>query len=143
MLGTMQPTTDGGMIAAGYYVSSGGDPLYQGNRAWILKLDSNACEVDNCWVGTNPLNPPKGDFLKVFPNPTNGILSIEISESLSEKRDVRAVITNILGQIQKTLSLYQAKTTIDTNNFPNGVYVVSIYQNNDLLGSKRVVVQHE
>ena len=141
-------TPDGGMVLGGDYTGQG--VLYpQGAQfAWLLKLDSDGCEEQNCLVGTSPLSSPKADFIKVFPNPADDILNIETKNSdvfLSYR------IYDILGREVQTGTVTNA---ISTQKLQNGIYFLSINtvaadgtQSNAFLGgvgegATKIIVQH-
>jgi Secretion system C-terminal sorting domain len=96
---------------------------------------------DTLTVATsNPLNPPKGDFLRVFPNPTNGILNIEISENIK----ANAYLYNALGQMMQSIPISTTQTQINTHDLPNGIYfLIMLNANKQRIGTKRIVVHHE
>jgi hypothetical protein len=77
--------------------------------------------------------------IKVFPNPTDGILNIEIPDYPNKQ----LLITDILGRIEKTLSLQSETTNINISNLPNGIYYLNLYENNLMLGNSKFVVLHE
>jgi hypothetical protein len=58
--------------------------------------------------------------VKIIPNPTSDNITIE------SHREAVIEITNIQGQLIKTLSTTGNKTNIDVSTFPSGVYVVEV-----------------
>ncbi|MBQ6276830.1 MAG: leucine-rich repeat domain-containing protein [Bacteroidales bacterium] len=60
--------------------------------------------------------------LSIFPNPTNNILNISSSETISEIE-----IVNTLGQVVKRIEVNSDNAVCDVENLPNGFYVVRIY----------------
>ncbi len=60
--------------------------------------------------------------LSIFPNPTNNILNITSSETISEIE-----IVNTLGQVVKRIEVNSDNAVCDVENLPNGFYVVRIY----------------
>ena len=78
--------------------------------------------------------------IKVFPNPTNDILNIEISENIKGKY----YLYNTVGQVIQETNISTPQIQISTHNFANGIYFLSVVDaNGRLVGRKRVVVQHE
>ena len=58
-------------------------------------------------------------FVNAFPNPFKDELTIEVNEPS------QITITNALGQVVKTLNV-NGKTTLDTNDLPKALYVLTI-----------------
>ena len=74
--------------------------------------------------------------LYVYPNPTNGILNIELKNIDTEK--VSLTLTDVLG---KEVLMKNYDTTIDVSFLENGIYFLSFYKNHQLLVTKKVVKQ--
>jgi len=67
----------------------------------------------------------KTEFLsdiEIFPNPTNGIISINLKNSLETK----VTLTDIFGRMLNEKDYRQPLITIDLNNLPDGIYMVSL-----------------
>jgi hypothetical protein len=140
LVGAIDNTPDGGLIASGYHFCGGGScTTYSGQQAWVMKLDSNACEITDCYTASP--SPSRGGEhqIKVFPNPANSDFTLQYSNFQNKQ----IIITDLLGRTQKTLSLQSETTNIPTQNLANGIYYVSIYENNVWRGSTKLVVQHE
>jgi hypothetical protein len=67
--------------------------------------------------------------IKVYPNPTNNILNIELANSL-ELRNIE--ITTITGQ--KVLE--STASTIDVSGFQDGIYFIKIVSDKGILTQK-------
>lgn len=63
------------------------------------------------------------DFLKIYPNPTRDILTIEISVNLN-KSELSILTTN--GQQLLTYPITKLKTQLDISNLPGGIYFVRL-----------------
>jgi hypothetical protein len=101
-------------------------------------LSGSACDtIYNSTSGS----PPLGDLggISVFPNPTNGVLNIEIPNYQNKQ----LFITDVLGRIEKTLSLQSETTNINISNLPNGIYYLNLYENNHFIYTTKLVVLHE
>lgn len=78
--------------------------------------------------------------VSVFPNPTKGILNIEMSDV---KKDIYSIkITNVLGQevfvnTQLISGIYQE--TIDLTSYEKGVYLIEISNTNSSITNKIIV----
>jgi hypothetical protein len=104
-------------------------------------VDGSACDT----LGFNEVNSPAhappetGGFIKVVPNPAANELTIQYSDFQNKQ----LIITDVLGRPQKSVPLESEETTVNIQNFSNGIYYVSIYENNRLLGSCKLVVLRE
>ena len=103
---------------------------------FLTRLDSMGCLV----VGTETVAEQQEKKIKVFPNPTSGILNIENAENVKGN----AYLYNALGQMIKQITLSNFQTQISTNDLANGIYFLSVMDaSGRFVGRKRVVVQHE
>ncbi|MBV1887728.1 MAG: T9SS type A sorting domain-containing protein, partial [Urechidicola sp.] len=68
--------------------------------------------------------------LTLYPNPVNNVLSIHATNRIE-----KVEIFNMLGQKVKT----EISNTIDVSNLSNGMYVSKIYQENNIISTKRFV----
>ena len=75
------------------------------------------------------------DYIKIYPNPTNGIFTIE-------GKNIQTVeVMNINGQIIKQLSINNNKSSIiNLKGQPKGIYFVKI-QSDDFIRVKEIVIQ--
>jgi len=71
--------------------------------------------------------------LEMFPNPTSGVVNV-ISES---NREMSVIAYDYLGNVNSTLTLNDGR--IDLSTSKAGLYYISIYENNELVGIRRVV----
>ena len=80
--------------------------------------------------------------LSVYPNPTTGILNISISPFDSTQGDKKEIkIINVLGEAVSSSVVENKHTSINISALQAGVYFVNIYNNNQLLGVKKIVKQ--
>jgi len=80
-------------------------------------VDSNGCSSTQLSVDNEIL----GNFLKLYPNPSTNILTIESKNSEISKVEIYTV----LGQ--KIKDIYSKFNTIRTDNLTSGVYILKIY----------------
>ena len=98
-------------------------------------LSGSPCDTLN--VATEGIT--ENENIRVFPNPASNEIVLEYKDFQNKQ----ITITDALGRVQKTAPLPSEITNISTQNLPNGIYYVSIYESNVLLGSSKFVVQHE
>ncbi|MFT4969702.1 MAG: hypothetical protein ACI9O4_001453 [Chitinophagales bacterium] len=111
------------------------------NDAPFNKTASTVCKSVSIPVGIidrNDLNAA----VEIFPNPTNGLLNVEISETSASNLTVE--VTNVLGAViaSKELTKVNAKETVTFNLEGNaaGIYFVNISSDNATI-SKRVIMK--
>ena len=94
------------------------------NIIWAIKL--NPAEFDHVGEVVNPMTTAR-----VFPNPTNGTLYVEVNASQSS--DATMNVYNIMGQkvAEKTVSFSTGINTasINTSELSSGVYFVTVKAN--------------
>jgi hypothetical protein len=72
----------------------------------------------------------------VYPNPTNGVFTIELDDN--GKYDV--TVNNVLGQTVYATSTTSMKTTIDLSSFEKGIYTIEL-KNNSATYTEKVIVE--
>lgn len=80
-------------------------------------------------VNTNSIK--KQFNFKLFPNPTNDLLTIDFQDFNLEKI-AKIDIINTLGQIQKTVFIDNNLSQIDVANLPKGIYFLKITINENI-----------
>ena len=77
--------------------------------------------------------------LNCYPNPSNG--AGVISGSLTKfTAGTEIKIFNTLGQLISTIPITQKDFEVEINLAQSGLYLVNLYQNNELIESKKWVV---
>jgi hypothetical protein len=83
----------------------------------------------------------KGEYLRVYPNPTTGMLHIE-AQKLTEFHIIEnIIITDAKGQIVKKFGYSPSKFSVDLSDLPNGNYQVDVKSN--VMEKKFKVVLHK
>jgi hypothetical protein len=110
---TIQQTSDGGYILAGYTHSSDGDVMgFHGSRdGWIVKLSPES----------SPTFSPETQALEIYPNPAQQSITLKIT---SQQPTLFINIIDFSGQelSRQTISNGQ---NVDVSNLPNGLYLVT------------------
>jgi hypothetical protein len=122
--------TNGDYICGGMYNPNSGNTMI-----FLTRLDSTGCLV----VGTENVAQQQSQQIKVYPNPTSNILNIQYTDF--EKKQLS--ITNVLGRIEKTLALQNENTSINMADFANGIYYLTLYDENKPIYTTKFVVLHE
>jgi hypothetical protein len=98
------------LYAGGYFTSAGNTPA-NNIAAWSGNLSVHEIERIN--------------YIKVFPNPSNGVFSFNISNMKSNVK-YQIDIYNVLGEKVCSGNLNQTSTKIDLSNNPSGIYMYRI-----------------
>ena len=93
--------------------------------------------ISNGPVGINQLS--NNNPVSVYPTISSGVLNIESS---SERKMIEVAIINMIGKEVKHLNFIQnnGKTVLNLTDLPDGVYVLKINMNGQLL-NKRIVIK--
>ncbi len=83
----------------------------------------------------------KGDEknLAIFPNPTSGILNIDL-EILNEGKATIQIL-NTLGEVLNTEDISLQNPTLNIEHLPNGIYFLKITGNNNTNITKKIIKQ--
>ena len=110
---SIQQTTDGGYVVAGYSESFDGD--VSGNHGisdfWIVKLVPDNLSTDETNIKNN---------FSVYPNPVKDILTIE-----GIAPNTRLIITDVNGKTILSTTVKSNKESIDVSGLPAGVYFIN------------------
>ena len=135
-----------------------GNYFYSGNRQYFVRYSTDG--VGSNWLihdqigdlylgswyglnynilainGTTSVYEEKDLQLSVFPNPTNGYLTI----SCESKEEYILSISTMLGQIIKSIKFENNEIIVDLNQFDNGIYIVLIAdKQGNLVFSEKII----
>jgi hypothetical protein len=110
---SIQQTSDGGYVLAGYAWSNNGDVSGNHGEAdfWVVKLSQES----------SPTTQPNTHPLNLYPNPTTQSITIQIPDIESP---LNIQITDLLGRELGRQTIPNGGT-VDIESLPNGVYLVS------------------
>jgi Secretion system C-terminal sorting domain len=97
---------------------------------------------DTIYTASNPLNPPKGDLLRLFPNPATNNTRLVWDEPLRTAASL--YITNSIGQVVKSIAVEKGFTyqDIDIKDLPNGLYFIKLSTTeNQMFTAKLIKIQ--
>lgn len=79
------------------------------------------------------------DQIEVYPNPASGVLNIEAP--VTGNRNLHFALTDLSGKVVQEFS--EGNVLIQQElNIPDGVYLLKITENTNLIETRKVVVQH-
>ena len=111
------------------------------NTAYIY-FDFNSPIVTNTTYNsikdiTTGLTEEKENIASVYPNPSNGLFTIELSTK--EKQNLQ--LFDMAGNVVLSQAIENGKATIDANNLAAGIYNISIKGNDSVSNKKLVIVK--
>lgn len=74
----------------------------------------------------------------IYPNPTKGLVSVQLTDKTSANNSTLTVI-NPLGQTVFKQQLIQTKTDVDLSNYPKGIYLLKLENDNHFSFHKLIV----
>ena len=119
VLNSIVQTPDGGFAAAGWLFPETPDTGTQ--DTWVIKVDSFGCLVQGCEVTSVPEINTTISALKIYPNPANDVLNINITPAENQQEFVLELY-DILGKLVLTKTLYPQENTITVSHLKTGVY---------------------
>lgn len=111
---------------------------------WILRVDSMGCLEENCFtVGISPPASPQGR-VAIYPNPARDVVRVSFQIPMVSIQSVSVI--DMLGReiIEPTLftSGRQVDKSVDVRGWPDGVYLITIRDEDGNRYTERLVVQH-
>ena len=104
---------------------------FNGKDSALFMVRDGRCAFDSIWlkvsVGGSGIKQIETEQLKVYPNPSKGDVTIDISSNGSLS------IYNLLGQLMMQLPLNIGKNYINISGLNNGVYTLQIVANEKVL----------
>jgi hypothetical protein len=137
-------TTGGGHFVVGHGINGTnvsymnpwpGEGLHIGTYNWLVNGSNHI------WTHTNVINSTLNvdnlvlneSKIKIFPNPTNSLMSISANESINNFK-----IYNLEGRILKSDNTNNVNLTIDVSTFESGIYIIELEINKELFYRKFV-----
>jgi len=110
---------------------------------WCIATDVNGCQSDTVFYYIEPINATDeqmGGGIKIYPNPTTGLVYIDIN---SIHKNTQLFIYTILGEIifAKTFAKSEddIKLELDISSFSKGVYLIEIQAESRVLNHKLIL----
>ena len=93
---------------------------------------ADSCDYTFIWTSIEQSN--KENLISIYPNPTKEKVTIEISR----KANLEFKITDFLGNVL-IQNDFSETINIDLSNYTEGIYLVSVYENRQLIGTKKIM----
>ncbi|MEZ4696709.1 MAG: cellulase family glycosylhydrolase [Rhodothermales bacterium] len=111
----------------------------------VFILYSTGFNIDRLKVETVVLPAVEPDLeehvrLDVYPNPTAGLVRVELERVGATNRDARVEVVDLLGRSVKSVPLEAGRAALDLSDRAVGTYLVRVVANGKLLESRTVLV---
>lgn len=145
LLYDVQPTLDGGFIAAGRTNQIGAQP-----DMWVLKVNchgelapANDCPplIEVADTSVNNLNiPPTPHYLSITPNPSSDHSTIHWTNLPKSYYQLHIYESN--GHLMEQIVIHPSETMYDlsVHHYPAGIYWVMLYNEKQLIAKQKLVV---
>jgi|GEM_PF-1795977 hypothetical protein len=110
------------------------------NASYAVAVTLNGCtDTSDCHLisVTGIASSVANNVVSIYPNPTNGMFSIETTQT--EKQTVQ--VFDVAGKLVLTQVILSGKTNIDADNLTNGVYNVNIISNSGVVHQHLVITK--
>ena len=104
---------------------------------WVLKLDSNGCEIPNCTVGVSENLTSKEELL-VYPNPSSGIINFKLLET-TKNASTQLFLFDITGKTILNTSFRASAKQLDVSSYPKGIYFYQLINGKERYSGKVVI----
>ncbi len=144
----VQPTSDGGFVAAGSCHQEPGDPTPYLETEWILKTDSFGCVVPGCQnVGVQEYALDLNELLRIAPNPVHDVLTavLPLPPGTEVQGAVRAVLLDAQGRQVAAWPMARSgdelRSSEDISALPSGAYYLHIADEKRWLAGGKVMFE--
>ena len=84
-------------------------------------------------VGINEFHKPNS--ISIYPNPSSDKLIIDF-QSINDLKNITVSIYNIQGKLLLQQAIKQTQIEINISSFAKGVYIIKVYNDNNIMVSK-------
>ena len=96
---------------------------------WVIKVDEFGCDTLGCQFVSVEENESEKEFVKVYPNPTNSELKLEMDEQFFQEGEYSYELFDFTGKnLMQQEILYQTQT-FSLNKCSSGIYFLIISKN--------------
>ena len=130
-------------IADAQYVDYGWDALPIGQYKYGISTDDgNTISWSEC-LDKDVMAVDENNALeiKVYPNPTNGILFVETRRATSLQAETEYIITNVTGQTLLSGQITDEIQQIDVSGLAEGMYFVRIQSDEGVITKKVNIIK--
>jgi ELWxxDGT repeat protein len=103
------------------------------SAAYTLWSDYQLCRYSETPFG---IAEKPSDNLSIYPNPTNGVFVVSLSNPTSQTILEIYDINGVLVYKQEAVTF---KSTVDLTNYPAGLYIMKVINDNQITASQKIV----
>lgn len=122
-------------------VASNYNVVVTGACSTVTSTSANASLALCSYTGTPALkvgNP--NDVVSIYPNPSKASINIELVDA-AQTTNPELKLYDALGAMVINKSLTDKTTTLNTNNFPSGIYFYKVFDNDKTVQSGKLIFQ--
>ncbi len=108
--------------------------------AWFVVVDSLGCEVANCTSGISEWKKEETHNMKLYPNPSNGKVTIDLSSLVEISNTYSIYITDIQGKQIEILTINNIVLEYEMSNIDQGIYLVHLLKNGERIETQKLVL---
>ncbi len=108
---------------------------YQHNRNPFIDHPEYVNEI---WGNPSSVQTPDAEYIKVYPNPANNILNVDVEQTSNLNYSIYSIYGNV---INKGL-LYDSHSAIDISGISSGVYFISVTNGDKSVNSKVTFIKN-
>lgn len=129
---SMQVTSDGGFILAGYSKNFGNDP----DNIMVLKTDTIGGYYNPVVIDVDEIVATK---FQVFPNPASSSVNISVPDDWNTNEDITVQLFDVSGRLLLNLNKSNNEINLNISVFESGVYILRV-NSGDKSVSKRLII---
>jgi hypothetical protein len=111
---------------------------YQDNAFGIKQFTSYDCNYSNP-LGINDKLETRNDKLKIYPNPSSGMLTIQLEDATLSNYNLKLI--NVLGQEEKLPELVKQNdiVTLNIQQLKKGIYFLHVFDKGKLICTEKII----
>jgi hypothetical protein len=133
----------GNVSIAGYFASSsltfGSTPAITNSGTGTNDMYAAHAYDSTVTEGINEISAPNG--IRVYPNPFYTSTVLEIEGNQWQQGNTVCTLYDVLGRSVLSLAVHAAKTTINRNNLPTGMYFYQVKADSRILATGKLIIQ--
>jgi len=102
-----------------------------------ISYDSVTITVVKCSGTGFEGSDPKNRKVKLYPNPTTGLLNI--AYDFNQSAQYRIELFDLLGRKLLSQSIQTDKANININSLSKGTYIIKLYENSNVIFTEKVM----
>lgn len=123
----------------GTVVDGFAEVYFDQNTPTLTNFVFHEIALDFYTIGIIPIGPIEPVQLTAYPNPFQNNITIDIEE---EEKELRLVVYDLMGrQVAQVSDENTNQITLERNNLEEGIYVFSLFVNDKLIGTGKIIAK--